>query len=552
MRLRDLPLKKKLAISFGVILVIMGAANGFAVFRMNALKNEFNQITQEWLPTTSSIATIGRSTSLLRMSQLQYTFAPTDTMRNRLALRQVELIDTIEQSQDVLQPLVNDTDKQQLYDRYDALWEAYIELGYKFLERSLAGQRREALVILNVDGEPVFNDLVEALSGLIGSIQQDALQAAADADQSFHKTRNIVRVLFLVTLAMSIFMAGGLVRWITVPMRQLAEASESVATGNLDVHVDMDSTDEIGQLAGAFNRMTGSLAEARDRIVKQQGELEAANETLGQKNSDLEEAMAQLKEAQQQLVMSEKMASLGNLVAGVAHEINNPVGAVRSAADTSVRSVDIVRKQLEASDDIDTLRADKRFQTALEILGSNNDITVTASERITTIVQSLKNFARLDESEFQEADIHEGLDSTLTLLHHEIKRRIEVVKEYGDDIPRIQCYPNQLNQVFMNLLSNASHAIDGEGRITIRTRAAGDNVVIELEDTGRGISKENVAKVFDPGFTTKGVGVGTGLGLSITYNIVQKHNGRIEVESEPGRGTTMRLTFPVSQQGTST
>jgi two-component system NtrC family sensor kinase len=262
--------------------------------------------------------------------------------------------------------------------------------------------------------------------------------------------------------------------------------------------------------------------------------------------------MTQLKEAQQQLVMAEKMASLGNLVAGVAHEINNPVGAVRSAADTSVRSVDIVRKQLEANDSIDALRENKRFNTALDILASNNDITVTASERITTIVKSLRNFARLDESEFQEADIHEGLDSTLTLLHHEIKRRLEVVKEYGDGVPRIQCYPNQLNQVFMNLLSNASHAIEGEGRITIRTRSSGTNVVIEVEDSGRGISKENVAKVFDPGFTTKGVGVGTGLGLSITYNIVQKHNGRIEVESEPGRGTTMRITLPIRQDDTAT
>ena len=552
MRLRDLQLKKKLAISFGVILVIMGAANGFAVFRMNALKNEFNQITQEWLPTTSSIATIGRSTSLLRMNQLQYTFAPDDTTRNRLALRMVDLIDTIEQNQDVLLPLIDDPEKQAQYDRYDALWEEYIELGYAFLEKSIAGQRQEALEILNVDGEPVFNQLVLALTGLIGMIQDDALAAASDADSAFHRTRNIVRALFLATLIISILMAGGLVRWITVPMKQLSAASEAVATGDLDVRVDMDSKDEIGQLADAFNRMTGSLAEARDRISRQQQELQAANETLGEKNRALEEAMTQLKEAQQQLVMAEKMASLGNLVAGVAHEINNPVGAVRSAADTSVRSVDIVREQLEASESIEALRSDKRFNTALEILCSNNDVTVTASERIITIVQSLKNFARLDESEFQEADIHEGLDSTLTLIHHAIKRRIEVVKEYGEGIPHIQCYPNQLNQVFMNVLSNASHAIEGEGRITIRTHASGENVVVEVEDSGRGISKENVAKIFDPGFTTKGVGVGTGLGLSITYNIVRKHNGRIDVESEPGRGTSMRITLPIRQQGAAT
>ena len=293
--------------------------------------------------------------------------------------------------------------------------------------------------------------------------------------------------------------------------------------------------------------MTASLRVARDRIEAQQHSLEVANVELESKNRDLGDALKALRETQQQLVMREKMASLGNLVAGVAHEINNPVGAVKSAADTTARSIELVCRALDECTSLDDIKCNKRFLTALEILRSNNDITVTASDRIAGIVRSLKNFARLDEAEFQEADLHEGLDSTLTLLHHELKTRIVVEKHYGE-LPRVQCYPNQINQVFMNLLSNAEQAIPEEGTITIATDRRGDDVVVKISDDGEGIPADELEHVFDPGFTTKGVGVGTGLGLSISYNIVQKHHGRIEAESEPGGGTTITITIPIVQR----
>jgi signal transduction histidine kinase len=272
-----------------------------------------------------------------------------------------------------------------------------------------------------------------------------------------------------------------------------------------------------------------------------------ANVELESKNSDLQDVLKKLREAQQQLVMREKMASLGNLVAGVAHEINNPVGAVNSAADTSARSLEHVCRVLEESANRDEIMGNRHFHTAMEILKSNSEITVTACKRITDIVRSLKNFARLDEAEFQEADLHEGLESTLTLLHHELKNRVTVEKHY-DELPRVQCYPSQINQVFMNVLSNAEQAIAGEGTITIATERRGDDVVVKFSDDGEGIPPDELKHVFDPGFTTKGVGVGTGLGLSISYNIVQKHHGRIEAESEPGGGTTITITIPVVQR----
>ncbi len=168
---------------------------------------------------------------------------------------------------------------------------------------------------------------------------------------------------------------------------------------------------------------------------------------------------------------------------------------------------------------------------------------LTASERISKIVKSLKNFARLDESEFQKADLHEGLDSTLTLLEHKLKNRIDVIKHYGN-IPNLACYPNQLNQVFMNIMANAEQSIDDKGSITISTSTENGNIIIKIIDNGEGIDEKYISQIFDPGFTTKGVGVGTGLGLSISYNIIKKHKGEIYIESEINKGTAVEIILP--------
>jgi signal transduction histidine kinase len=459
----------------------------------------------------------------------------------------ISLIDRINLNRDAFEPLISTDQERELYSRFDERWEAYINLWFEYLSVSEGGDTPEASRLLNVDAQRVFGEMSAVLEELVLVNQASSFEAAQRAEQTFQYTRRVARTVLGITFIIAILIAWWLARWITVPVRQLATAANDVGQGKLDVQVKLKSRDEIGQLADAFNQMTGHLRNARDKIEAQQARLWTTNEELEQKNSDLEEAMHQLREAQQQLVMREKMASLGNLVAGVAHEINNPVGAVGSAADTSARSIEIIKRLIGEGGSIEELVANQRFKTALEILENNNAITVTASDRITQIVRSLKNFARLDESEFQEADLHEGLDSTLTLLHHELKKRVEVVTEYGNDVPRVQCYPNQLNQVFMNLLSNASHAIGESGVITVRTRRDGTDVVVEISDTGRGIEKENLERIFDPGFTTKGVGVGTGLGLSISYNIIKRHHGTIEAESVPGHGTTMRIRLPITQ-----
>ena len=251
-----------------------------------------------------------------------------------------------------------------------------------------------------------------------------------------------------------------------------------------------------------------------------------------------------MKETQTHLIQSEKMASLGLLVAGIAHEINTPIGSINSNNDILIRSVGKMRDFLNCEQCPPEVRENSEVVKIMKILEEINQNNRMACGRIINIIRSLKNFARLDEAERKTVNIHDGLDSTLTLVHHQLKRGIQVVKEYGD-LPDVECYPNQLNQVFMNLLVNAEQAMPEKGTLTIRTSSDSDTAKVMISDTGVGISKENLARIFDPGFTTKGVGVGTGLGLSICYKIIQDHHGKIEVESEVGKGTTFTLTLPL-------
>jgi len=258
--------------------------------------------------------------------------------------------------------------------------------------------------------------------------------------------------------------------------------------------------------------------------------------------TDLEEANREIRDTQSQLVQSEKMASLGMLVAGIAHEINTPIGAVGSMHNTLVRAVEKLKTALESAL-TESVPDETRIKAILQVIDDANRVIANGTDRVTTIVKRLRSFARLDEAELKRADIHEGIEDTLTLIHHEIKHSITIARDYAD-LPTIACFPGRLNQVFLNLLNNARQAIDGQGTITITTRLEDNRVVISISDTGHGIKTENLAKVFDPGFTTKGVGVGTGLGLSICYQIVRDHLGDIQVESEPGKGTTFHIKIP--------
>jgi two-component system NtrC family sensor kinase len=270
-------------------------------------------------------------------------------------------------------------------------------------------------------------------------------------------------------------------------------------------------------------------------------ERQRRGEELARANQELQRLLVELSAAQERLVMQAKLASLGQLVAGVAHEINTPLGAVVSNNDLFLRCFTRLRKTVDEKG----LGGDPQIARDLGAVQELAEVTRTACGRITNIVRELRTFARLDEAERKPVDLHEGLESTLVLIHHLMKGRIEVKKEYGH-LPLVEGHPNQLNQVFMNLLVNACQAIEREGTITLSTWYEPHTGMahVAVGDTGSGIPVEHLARIFDPGFTTKGAGVGTGLGLAICYQIVEAHGGRIGVESVVGRGTTFVVSLP--------
>ncbi len=373
--------------------------------------------------------------------------------------------------------------------------------------------------------------------------------------------------LFVLGLLLSIPIVF-LIRWLSKKLTDsIHELTDFVAgitsSGDLSKRVNSHSQDELGTLADAFNLMTENLDHItidRERFVLK---LEDLNRTLEQKvqertrateaaNAYLTKTIQELRDTQGKLVHSEKMASLGQLVAGVAHELNNPVGYIyanfphlEEYVYDLLTLIDLLlklpmdescRKQAEQQIkgiDLDFLRND-----ILKIIRSGK----SGAFRIKEIVSSLRSFSRLDEAELKSVLLEDGITDTLALLSHQTKNRVKVVTDFRLNQP-VACFAGQVNQVFMNIIHNAILSISDEGTISIATRKEGEWAIVNIEDSGHGIPQDEISRVFDPFFTTKKIGEGTGLGLSISYGIIEKHGGRIEVESEVGKGTrfTIRL-----------
>jgi len=335
-------------------------------------------------------------------------------------------------------------------------------------------------------------------------------------------------------------------RLISVPVIEGEYVRVILGVGNKQTGYDATDVETVQLIGGDLWRIAQRL--------RTESKLEANLEYQTGLNKKLEEANSQL-------LQSEKMASIGQLAAGVAHEINNPIGYVSSNLGSLQKYLENILAVVDAYEKIEPLLA--QYPQALaditaakgraDLAFLKEDVPALMSEsregitRVRQIVQNLKDFSHAgSDEEWQQADLRHGLESTLNIVWNELKYKCEVKKDYAE-IPNIECLPSQLNQVFMNLLVNAAYAIEGKGIITIRTGTQGDHVWVEVADTGKGIAPENLDRIFDPFFTTKPVGKGTGLGLSVSYSILQTHHGRINVASEVGKGTTFHILLPVKQ-----
>jgi two-component system, NtrC family, sensor kinase len=403
-----------------------------------------------------------------------------------------------------------------------------ITLYSKEFFQGLKGDYLNKLFDINIRGEP-YGFLVYPSSW--GDTKVFVILAASKSEAN--KTISNIKTAFVGVLIAIIFLVLVLI-WIASnvvvrPLRELYEGIRRMNQGESGVEVAVRGDNEMTYLSASFNEMTGKIKRAQDELKKKIQELEKAN--------------LEIKSTQVQLVHSAKMASLGQLVAGVAHELNNPIGFIYSNMaqldEYSQKLMGIIENKSEKDTDYDYIRQDMP-----KLIKSCQD----GARRTRDIVVGLRNFSRLEEAVLKEADINAALDDTLNLLSGEMKNRINVKKNYGK-IPMVLCYASNLNQVFMNILSNAAHAIKDEGDITLKTSVTKEGgeqfVLISIKDSGQGMTKDVKEKIFEPFFSTKGVGQGTGLGMSISYGIIKKHGGEIEVVSEPKKGAEFIIKLPV-------
>ena len=404
-------------------------------------------------------------------------------------------------------------------------------------------------LVVNLAKSREFQEFIEFPNQLT-EFSQLAKETEQQAEISLIQAENLRKQIIFISIFISVIFASIIViytsRIIAFPIQTINNITQKITTeSNFNLQVDIKSNDEIGTLADSFN----NLIQEVQKLLSE----------LNSKNEELQTALTTLKKQQLHLIQSEKMSSLGQLVAGIAHEINNPInfiyGNINYIEEYTQNLLDFVelfnKLYPEPNADIKIWSEEIELEFLQEDLPNIINSIKVGTNRVRDIVISLRNFSRLDESELKAVDIHEGIDNTILILKHRLKQNsgINIIKKYSN-LPLIKCYPGQLNQVFMNILANAIDALenkDEEGEITIKTSLINNNqwVKISIIDNGEGIPQSIKNKIFDPFFTTKPIGKGTGMGMAISYQIIiEKHGGKLSYVSTQGKGTEFIIEIP--------
>ena len=438
----------------------------------------------------------------------------------------------------------------------------------KLLTQSMSYYNFSAMVLKENRTDKIVASTIPGLyEGTISDIQLESRAIMSDMEYFFRKndkytlfisydkdlslnTNRIkmqMDVLLICALLLCLALSWILSQRIINPINKIKNAAKEYSKGDFSLKIEETKYKELNELVDTFNEMATKL----DTFYK------TLEQKVKDRTKELEQALSELKNAQSMMVHSEKMKSLGELAAGIMHEVNNPInfiyGNLIHLDNYSKDLTALIDDYSELDNDLSKEKLDKaiEFKKEIDYDFLKEDLPALihscreGTERTKNIVQDLKNFSRLDANVVSTVSLEKEIDTTLNILHNKLKNRIEVHKEYAPNMPKIDCLGGQLNQVFMNILDNAAFAIKDKGDIYIRLNFDDKYALIEFEDNGCGMSKKTAEKIFDPFFTTKPVGQGTGLGMSISYKVIKTHSGEITVSSEEGKGTIFKIKLPI-------
>jgi signal transduction histidine kinase len=585
-------ISQRLVLGFLAIAMWVAVVGHISLYQLNQISDPFNSNMSESVESISKIVYLDGLAQFIRYynevsSQSARNYAFTQDKKWQERYRDIES----ELDRVIKEAISKGRGKDRgFFSTVDKLNHNLMEMENKSIELVDNGKPEEAIRILESrkywDQKKIFEQDIGDYLGGRGIRYNEALSKSTNTvNLATKQAQDLIKtsqwlVLIFVVIAVIIAVVVGLLisRSIYIPLLKLKAAAVEIGKGKLDTQIEIESKDEVGQLASSFKKMLNDLQKTTtsiDNLNLEITERKKAEESVRDACEDLEKANQELKEMQSQLVQSEKLASIGQLAAGVAHEMNTPVGFVASNFETLENYMKKIKElfqmygelveKIETSDKavlLDKVDAISKSRNEMKIDFILKDLSVLFNDsregidRVTSIVQNLRDFSRVDKPEnFETYNINDGIRATLVVVQNEIKYDADVEMELSE-VPQILCSTGQINQVLLNILMNAAQAIksqerDDKGKITIKTYATDNDVVCEISDDGHGIEPDKLAKIFDPFFTTKPVGEGTGLGLSISYDIIViKHKGALLVDNSLGKGTKFTIKLPISKKET--